>query len=92
MLLNERLIHLGNLFFKYRSFVFPVGLSVLMVLERKHFYHFGQSHTYDLIFELICFAVALFGFAIRLVAVGYSRVGTSGRNMKNQRAMADQLY
>ncbi|HBG26488.1 MAG: hypothetical protein A2Y10_04125 [Planctomycetes bacterium GWF2_41_51] len=95
MLLNERITVAGNLFFKYRSFVFPVGLSVLMVLERRHFYYFNRSHTYDLIFELICFAVALLGFSIRLIAVGYSRAGTSGRNMKSQRADSlntDGLY
>jgi len=72
MLLREKLEVLGNCFFKHRSYVFPLVLSILLVLERKHFYYFAASHKYDVIFELICFSER------RIVPVASPRLRLSG--------------
>lgn len=85
MELNRRLIKVGTVFFNYRSYI-PLGLVILMVLERKHFYVFKSPYFKDFVFESICFTVVFLGLIIRAYTVGHCRLGTSGRNTKGQYA------
>lgn len=83
MLLKERLAGLGALFFKYRSYT-PVlfALVVFAFLASTSFHY--RSGFDSAAYELCCLAVSLLGFGVRVIAVGYSRGGTSGRNKRGQ--------
>lgn len=85
MELNRKLIKVGRVFFNYRSSI-PLGLVILMILERKHFYAFKSPYFKDFVFESVCFAAAFLGFIIRAYTVGHCQFGTSGRNTKGQYA------
>jgi protein-S-isoprenylcysteine O-methyltransferase Ste14 len=88
MLLRERLAKLGALFFKYRSYSAVLfALVVLVFLASKRFHYRNRLDT-D-IYEFFCLGVSLLGLAFRVVAVGYSRGRTSGRNKRGQ--CADSL-
>ena len=94
MLLRDKLINVGTVFFKYRSHI-PLGLIVIMLLERRHFYVIKSPYYNDAFFELTCFLVVLSGCAIRAHTTGHCRSGTSGRNTKGQYADSlntDGLY
>jgi protein-S-isoprenylcysteine O-methyltransferase Ste14 len=58
----------------------------LFFLEKDRFQYFLGSRYYDRIYGLCCFAVTLSGFLVRVMATGYARAGTSGRNTKGQYA------
>jgi len=45
-----------------------------------------RSHLGDLGWEILCVMLALGGFAIRVVTVGFAAPGTSGRNTRAQKA------
>ena len=85
MLLRDKLINAGTVFFKYRSYI-PLALVILMFLERRHFHVSRLPYFNDAVFESVCFSVALSGFVIRAYTVGHCRSGTSGRNTKGQYA------
>jgi len=85
MLARDKLINAGTVFFKCRSYI-PLGLVMLMFLQRRHFYVIKSPYFKDAVFESVCFSVALFGFAVRAYTVGHCRSGTSGRNTKGQYA------
>lgn len=85
MLLKDKLVDVGGVFFKYRSYI-PLILVILIFLNRGHFLTFKVGCFTDGVFEAICFAVSLFGFGARAYTVGHCRSGTSGRNTKGQYA------
>ncbi len=94
MLLRKELQKIGDIFFRYRSYM-PFVLVVLFFIERKYFYHPKGGFLFEEIFEFRRFLVSLFGFLIRVIATGYARAGTSGRNTKGQYAEklnTDGLY
>lgn len=72
----------GNWLFKYRSF-FPLILYIIVVpvlyFNKPDFFGFQEVW-----WSAICFAVSMFGVAIRAHAIGFSAVGTSGRNTGQQ--------
>lgn len=79
MLLNE-MSRQGQFLFRYRSYLplvlVPFGIWQLSLYES----YIGGSHTYDVIWDFSCFAIALIGSLIRFLSVGYAQSGTSGRN------------
>ncbi len=85
MLLKDKLVNIGEVFFKYRSYI-PLILVILIFLNRSHFFTFKAGCFTDGAFEAVCFAVSLFGFGIRAYTIGHCRSGTSGRNTKGQYA------
>ena len=84
MLLKDNLVKLGGTLFKYRSYQFFLYFGAAF-LSWRHFYHTKDNF----IFELICFFVALLGMAIRILSVGFVKIGTSGRNVTEQ--IAEEL-
>ena len=87
MALIEEYESSGNRLFKNRSYL-PL---VLFVLATAVIYFdrnvFADSSSF--IFSIICLLISLFGMYIRIIAIGYSQKGTSGRNVKGQ--VADAL-
>ncbi len=93
MALNEEFISSGNWLFKRRSYI-PLILFVLTAIA-LYFDKTNFTNSNNLYFAIICLAVSIFGLILRIVAIGYSNKGTSGRNVKGQVADAlntDGLY
>jgi protein-S-isoprenylcysteine O-methyltransferase Ste14 len=76
----------GAVFFRWRSYL-PFALVPPCLLSfRDATYPYG-SETLALVWELVCLAIALFGAAVRIVTVGTSPRGTSGRSTRRQQAV-----
>jgi protein-S-isoprenylcysteine O-methyltransferase Ste14 len=67
-------IKVGNCLFKYRSFT-PIPLIVMIFIIFKPAY----LKEKDFFISLAGFLISLFGETIRILAVGFSFTGTSGR-------------
>ncbi|CAE7223658.1 mam4 [Symbiodinium necroappetens] len=80
---TEELNTTGNALFRHRSYV-PVLFLALLLLGMREFSYFGDDHTLDLVWEVVCFSVSMFGLAIRAHVVGHAPSRTSGRNTKHQ--------
>lgn len=73
----ERLVPLGNFFFRFRNWIFPVGvLAALLLSQPRH--AFGQ-HAYDVWMDALGVLVALLGLAVRAVTIGYEYIVRGGR-------------
>lgn len=85
MPLIEELNQQGNRLFKHRSKL-PIPFAIfgmaLYLLTAK-------SSESNLVFEVFCLSVGLFGQIIRAITLGYTPKGTSGRNTNGQ--VAEQL-
>ena len=46
----------------------------------------GNSHFWDLVWEVICLSISFFGMAIRIYTIGHTPSETSGRNTREQKA------
>lgn len=83
----------GNWLFKRRGYLPILALVVGMILFLRTEMHPGiffiQDTPYEIWYDYLCLAVSLFGLAIRMMAVGYSKKNTSGRNVHGQ--VADSL-
>ena len=82
MSLVEEFDKRGNWFFKYRSFL-PVILyplaTLVLILEFKNDFQLPE-----LTWSIICLAVSLLGLAVRIMVIGFTPRGTSGRNTEQQ--------
>ena len=83
----------GNWLFRYRSFL---PLSILGIGLLVHFFTIRDSGStfytilpYRTAYEYVCLAISLTGLFVRVCTVGYTPVGTSGRNTRKQ--VADSL-
>jgi len=81
MALREKFESQGNWLFRRRSFL-PLLGAPLVVLAFQHFSYPYGSHILDLMWEMLCLGVSLFGLAIRVWAVGCIPRRTSGRNTR----------
>lgn len=88
MSLKQQSATSGAWLFRWRSYLPLVFVIFLLPAISRFSYPFG-SHTYDIIWEMFCFAVSLIGLAIRCYTIGYTPKNTSGRNTKRQ--IADTL-
>jgi len=88
MRLHETNVSVGNWLFRYRSYIPLLMLFVLIPATLNRTYPFG-IHSYDLIYEMFCFGISMFGLGIRAYTIGHTPIGTSGRNTKRQ--LADSL-
>lgn len=91
MPLLENLEKQGNNLFKHRGIVPLIILIpglIAVYFSKSELYLVYQTTWYKL-FELACLLICLTGFFIRVIAVGYSPKGTSGRNTEKQ--IADTL-
>lgn len=85
MSLKEQSAKTGAWLFRWRSYLPLVLIATIIPALQEFSYPFG-SHSYDLIWEMFCFTIALFGLLIRCYTIGYTPKGTSGRNTKSQKA------
>ena len=84
----EEMHSAGNWLFRWRSYL-PLLTFVLISGAFEQFaYPFG-SHHWDQVWELCCLGISLAGLLLRLLIVGFTPPGTSGRNTRRQ--VADQL-
>lgn len=90
MILMERMVSDGEWLFRRRSFLPLVVLAVGLAecaLEARETVLADFLHTRG--YEYLCLAVSLSGLLVRIVTVGHTPVGTSGRNTAGQ--VADSL-
>lgn len=90
MALLENFEKQGNYLFKHRG-----TIPLLIVIPGLVITYYSGSginsshHKWHITFEIACLFIALLGFFIRAVTVGYTPKGTSGRNTDQQ--VADTL-
>jgi protein-S-isoprenylcysteine O-methyltransferase Ste14 len=80
------MLKLGNFLFHYRNAVFPLVFIAALLLARPTF-PWG-SERLDGVLDLLGFAVALAGQALRVLTIGYRYIRRGG---KQQRIYADDL-
>ncbi len=85
MALREEFESLGNWLFRRRSYM-PLLLSGFFLIALKQFGYPVHSHAADRVWELFCLSISLLGLMVRMYTVGCAPHGTSGRNVKGQRA------
>ncbi|PLX11253.1 MAG: lipid A phosphate methyltransferase [Marinilabiliales bacterium] len=82
MSLVEEFDKRGNWFFKHRSYL-PVVLyplaTLILILEFKQ-----DVKLPELSWSIICLAISLLGLLIRILVIGFTPKGTSGRNTAKQ--------
>ena len=89
MPLREELERQGAWLFRWRSYFPLVMLPVMLMALRDAGYlerYLGRSA--QLAWEAFCLLVSFAGLGIRCMTIGYTHLGTSGRNTKAQRAEA----
>lgn len=89
MLLTKNFEVLGNYLFRWRSYL-PLILVMLFLSALPYYSYPLGSHLLDIIWEIFCLAISLFGLLIRIITVGYTPKRTSGRNTKKGQ-VADYL-
>ncbi|MDD5687711.1 MAG: isoprenylcysteine carboxylmethyltransferase family protein [Elusimicrobia bacterium] len=77
MEIDNLTIAIGNWFFKYRSYLF-VPILILLVIFMGPVMPF-DSMKMDYITDIFGVLVALVGFSLRVLVIGYKKPGTSGR-------------
>lgn len=92
MALQEELKTQGDYLFRNRSYlpliILVIGLSVF--IHTEYYEIEGPETWFSESFEFICFGISLLGLYIRIVTVGHTPKGTSGRNTKAGQ-VADEL-
>ncbi len=83
MALREDFESHGNWLFRWRSYL-PLVLLALALLALKDYQYPGHSKTLDSLWEGFCLTVSFFGLGIRVVTIGHTPRGTSGRNTRKQ--------
>ena len=81
MIKKSILVSLGNLFFRYRSYI-PIPIIFLAF----YFYYISPINKINPSILNYCLSISLTGLLIRVLVVGYSFDKTSGRNTKSQLA------
>ena len=75
----------GSRLFRWRSYL-PLLLAPFCIASLGHFSYPFEDHLLDIYWELICFAIAGSGLALRGMTVGFVPKGTSGRNTRRIKA------
>ena len=88
MPLNEQFVKIGNLLFRWRSYM-PLVLIGLIAMGMMDYNYILGSKLADNFWEALCLLVSFFGLAIRAWTIGCVPSRTSGRNTKGQ--IADKL-
>lgn len=82
-MLAEELARQGNHFFRWRSYLPLLTVSLFLPAFWSYDYP-GGSHALDQGWEMGCLALSLMGWLIRIITVGYAAPGTSGGNTRRQ--------
>ncbi|MCX6355685.1 MAG: isoprenylcysteine carboxylmethyltransferase family protein [Candidatus Aureabacteria bacterium] len=88
MALREEFEKSGNWLFRWRSFL-PLALIGLLLLGFKNYHYLFNSHRWDEYWEIFCLGVSFFGLGIRVVTIGATLRGTSGRNTASGQIAAE---
>ncbi len=83
MALREEFEKSGNWLFRHRSNLPLLMVGLIIVCMRK-FQYLGHSEAIDDCWEAFCFLVSFLGLGIRILTIGHTPKGTSGRNTKEQ--------
>jgi protein-S-isoprenylcysteine O-methyltransferase Ste14 len=78
----------GNFLFKWRSYL-PIAMCGPLFFAITQMNWPLGSHSYHQIIEALCMGVSVLGLAIRVMTIGHTPYGTSGRNSAQQ--VATQL-
>ncbi|XZE34854.1 methyltransferase family protein [Pirellulaceae bacterium SH501] len=84
-MLNDLLTKQGNFLFRWRSYL-PVLMIVPLAIATMNMNWPMGSHVYHEIVEFVCLLLSLLGLAIRVLTIGHTPKGTSGRNTAKQAA------
>lgn len=82
MTLREHFEHSGNWLFRQRSHL-PLLVLAVILLALNTTGHAGGLDE-EALGDVLCFALALAGLAVRVAVIGYAAGGTSGRNTGEQ--------
>lgn len=85
MALREEFERTGNWLFRWRSYL-PLFLIGLFLVALTSFRYPVDSHGWDQAWEIFCLLLSFSGLVLRGYIVGCAPRGTSGRNVKEQRA------
>jgi len=85
-MMQEDLVSAGSWLFKWRGYI-PLAAMVILLPAMLQFTYPLKSHALDQVMDFCCFAISLFGFALRVLTVGFVPRDTSGRNTKGQVAL-----
>ena len=88
MALQDEFERSGNWLFRWRSYL-PLMMIGIFLLALREYQYPGYNEELDHLWELLCLLVSFFGLGIRILTVGHTPKGTSGRNTKKQ--VADTL-
>ncbi|MFC1851921.1 methyltransferase family protein [candidate division CSSED10-310 bacterium] len=88
MALREHFEQTGNLLFKVRSYM-PILLLVIFLLALNDYEYLNHSYILDQIWKVFCLIISFAGLGFRILTIGFTPRGTSGRNVKGQ--IADEL-
>lgn len=83
MALKEELRRSGDWLFRRRSYL-PIILIALLAAGMQHFAYPLGRHDLQELWCHVCLAISLIGLALRVLVVGYTPRGTSGRNTARQ--------
>ncbi len=83
MALREEFESTGNWLFRWRSYLplVVIGIFLLALLEHECL---AGSEPLDNLWKILCLTISFFGLGIRILTIGYTPAGTSGRNTKKQ--------
>ncbi len=84
--MRAALLAYGNFVFRYRDYLAPVIVLLIVVLTRPR--PWGGDPRRDLVLDAVGLAVALCGQALRVVVIGLAYIQRGG---KNKRIAADRL-
>ena len=87
MALLQHFENSGAWLFRWRSYL-PLILFAVLLYGLRGFHYPNDSHSLEITWELICFAVGLLGLFIRIYTVGFAASATSGRVTRAQEAAA----
>ena len=88
MILKEEFEKTGNWLFRWRSYL-PLTVIGIFLLALRDYESPGPGEYSELLWEVFCLNVCFFGISIRILTIGRTPKGTSGRNTKKQ--VADTL-
>lgn len=83
MALREEFESTGNWLFRWRSYL-PLAVIGIFLLALREYEYPGHSENLDHLWEVLCLLVSFFGLGVRIVTVGHTPKGTSGRNTTKQ--------
>ena len=85
MTLREEFESTGNWLFRWRSYL-PLALIGIFLLALRGYEYPGHSIKLDHLWEVLCLLISFLGLGIRILTIGNTPKGTSGRNTKKQLA------